>query len=374
MSLSRLYIITIIFCTTLTSLASFAQESKPGLRYLMQKLAKEATPNTGPAPDYSNLYYWAASPFKKDPSDSVPSFLKDEVRTEEADVFFIHPTSYKSIDGNSYSLADLQTKPLKMMQAMKDAPWNADLSDTSLNNETDSKSILYQASVFNGSCRVFAPRYRQANLKAFLVRNADNEQKAFDLAYEDIKTAFQYFLDHYNKNRPIIIAGHSQGCMLATRLLKDFFDGKSLQNRLVCAYLIGSQIPKNSFQHIPIGENPYQTGCFVGWRSFREGSALPPMILEETGGNQCVNPLKWTTDTVAANPSDNKGSMLLFGKIIPGKIGAKIDPQNRILWVDGDLGKYLPSKMTNLHILDYNLFWLNIRENVKTRVGAFFKR
>jgi hypothetical protein len=45
-------------------------------------------------PDYSNLYYWAAHPGKWDYSDSIPSFLKNEVRDTSVDVFFLHPTTY----------------------------------------------------------------------------------------------------------------------------------------------------------------------------------------------------------------------------------------------------------------------------------------
>ena len=45
-------------------------------------------------PDYSDLNYWAASPFKYDPSDNVPKDLKDQQKDSLADVFFIYPTSY----------------------------------------------------------------------------------------------------------------------------------------------------------------------------------------------------------------------------------------------------------------------------------------
>ena len=45
--------------------------------------------------------------------------------------------------------------------------WNADIDNEELNEKTDNSTILYQASVFNKYCRVFAPRYRQANLQAF---------------------------------------------------------------------------------------------------------------------------------------------------------------------------------------------------------------
>ena len=47
------------------------------------------------------------------------------------------------------------------------------IDDPKINSKTDKESILYQASVFNKYCRVFAPRYRQANLEAFYTKNKD---------------------------------------------------------------------------------------------------------------------------------------------------------------------------------------------------------
>ena len=82
-------------------------------------------------PDYSNLDNWAASPYKIDTSDKIPDGLNDGEADKKADVFFVHPTSYFN---------ELDT-----------ASWNAWLSDPVVNEETDYKSILFQASVFNGS-------------------------------------------------------------------------------------------------------------------------------------------------------------------------------------------------------------------------------
>ena len=39
-------------------------------------------------PDYSDLHYWAAHPWKWDPSDSVPKPLRNEIRDSAVDVFF----------------------------------------------------------------------------------------------------------------------------------------------------------------------------------------------------------------------------------------------------------------------------------------------
>ncbi len=50
------------------------------------------------------------------------------------------------------------------------------------------------------------------------MRTGQKSIDAFDLAYEDLKTAFENYLKHYNKGRPIIIASHSQGSLHALRL------------------------------------------------------------------------------------------------------------------------------------------------------------
>lgn len=312
-----------------------------------------AGPNTGPAPDYSKLEFWAASPFKMNNSDKVPASLKNEIRDTRADVFFIHPTSYFGEE--------------------KTSPWNADLRDTTVNNNTDNLSILYQATVFNGSCRIFAPRYRQGNMEAFYVIDTPEAKAAFDLAYQDVKKAFQYYLKHYNKKRPIIIASHSQGSLHAIRLLQEFFDGKSLQRQLVCAYVVGYQIKKDAFKAIPVGTSADQTGCVVGWRTYAKG-VIPDRIKAENGNSICVNPLTWTTSEKWASPDLHDGIMFGFDTIVPHTVSAGIEPTAKILWVETPVQLEGKKDIKDYHRFDYNLFWMNIRKNVRERIDAFMKK
>jgi hypothetical protein len=301
-------------------------------------------------PDYSDLYYWAAHPWKKDPSDSLPSSLLSQHRDSVADVFFIYPTTYTD--------------------ARKG--WNANISDPYINAKTDYSSILYQASVFNQHARVFSPRYRQAHLDAFFSDN-ESTRAAFDTAYKDIRTAFVFYLEHYNKNQPLIIVGHSQGAKLAERLLMEFFDGKPLQNQLVAAYIIGWPIPQHLFDSIPVCNNPRQTGCFCGWRTFRK-EYIPPYVEIETDISYVTNPLSWTTSFDFVPKMNNKGSVLSnFSKIIPHTTGAEI--HEGVLWIDKP--KFPGSaffKTRNYHIADINLFYINLRENVEERINAFIKK
>ena len=252
-------------------------------------------------PDYSSLNYWA-QPFKVDPSDDIPADLKDATTDSLADVFFIHPTTYtdaKTHDG-----------------------WNADIKDIDLNKKTDKSTILYQASVFNKYCRVYVPRYRQANLQAFFTNDSSAAKQAFDLAYNDIKTAFKYYLENWNQGQPIIIASHSQGTLHAERLLKEFFDGKQLQSQLVCAYIIGLQVVKDLFLSLKPCEDSIATGCIISWRTFLEGY-ISPIVLREKEQAIVVNPLTWTTDTTVASSKLNSGGILKnFNKVIPNLVHA----------------------------------------------------
>lgn len=304
-------------------------------------------------PDYGNLYFWAAHPWKKDPSDSVPKPLRFTYKQDSiADVFFIHPTTLTSKSDNR---------------------WNADIDDAEINLKTDNSAILYQASVFNEKCRVFAPRYRQAHIKSFFIHNADSE-KAFEIAYADVKAAFIYYLQNYNINRPIIIASHSQGTKHAARLLKELFEGTPLQNKLVCAYIIGLPVPLDYFTTLLPCKDSFSTGCVISWRTFKTKSPEPKFISEENLNSVVINPLSWTNNTDIIPSSFNKGGVLKnFNKIIPGVVNAQI--HQNVLWT----GKpNVPGKIfftrTNYHVGDINLFYMNIRENTATRINTYLKQ
>jgi Protein of unknown function (DUF3089) len=327
---------------------------KPAYKSFSSSYSQEFSSNKNEAPDYSQLKYWAAHPHKKDPADSIPAPLRNEPLDSSVDVFFLHPTTLtdKSLQGKV---------------------WNANINDAELNAKTDYSSILYQASVFNGSCRVFAPRYRQAHLYSFFAtKEPEKAKSALRFAYDDVKHAFAYYLEHFNNGRPIIIASHSQGTVHANLLLREFFEGTPLSKKLICAYIVGMALPQNTFQQITVCKDSSSTGCFVGWRTYRK-NYTPEFVKKENGNSWVVNPISWQMDSVKITRKQNTGAVLYnFNKIIPYTNGAQI--QNGILWVErprfpGSLFYF--SK--NYHPGDINLFYLSIRENVKTRIAAYFK-
>ena len=96
-----------------------------------------------------------------------------------------------------------------------------------------------QASAFNGCCNVYAPRYRQANIFAYFGSEEERES-ILGFAYQDVKTAFEYYLNNYNNGKPFVLASHSQGTHHSMHLLSDIIDNSDLYERMVAAYLIGA--------------------------------------------------------------------------------------------------------------------------------------
>lgn len=304
-------------------------------------------------PDYSKLTHWAAHPDKEDNADKIPRPLKKELTNlpQKVDVFFVHPTIFsKEPKGEHY--------------------WNAAVEDEKMNKEVDKTTIKLQASVFNQAGKIYAPRYRQAHLRSFFHPNLEEGEKALQVAYEDVKAAFQYYLKHYNNGRPFILAGHSQGARHLKLLLKEMVDGKELYQQLIAAYIVGWGVEKGSFNEIPLGKSPEQTGCYLTWRTYAKGYR-PDWVREN---DACVNPLTWTTDSTYAPYDANEGAILLGFNILRKHLfDAQV--QGPVLWVGKPnifLGGLL--KRDNYHVGDLNLFYLNVRKNAILRARTFLKQ
>ncbi|SOE21194.1 Protein of unknown function [Spirosomataceae bacterium TFI 002] len=305
-----------------------------------------------PEPQYSLEKYWCALPQKKDQADKVPvkSDLKDGQDKASADVFFIHPTIFTYEPQDEYK-------------------WNGNVNDEKLNQKVDESTILNQASVFNGSCKVYAPRYRQAHYSAFTTDLPSNKKKSLDLAYADVKAAFEYYLANWNEGRPIVIASHSQGTIHAGRLLKEFFEGKELQKQLVEAYLIGIATPTSYFDDLQLSTRPDHVGGFVTWNTFHKGY-VPDYYDDGLDIAACINPLTWSNSEEWVSRKENKGGVGLKFKFVKKMVGAQVN--DGMLWVNKPnlfLALFLNTKIW--HVGDINLFWNNIRDNVALRIDRF---
>jgi len=335
-------------------------------------LLKNATPTghfeaaaAGGGPDYSKPSSWVARPgLTNDPSLWLPDGMTP-APSRGAAVFYIHPTTYLDRDH-----------------------WNAPLDPGGDALFRTRLFVQSQASAFTATGEVWAPRYRQAAFGAFLLKSED-AQKALDLAYRDVSEAFDQFVRE-SGDRPIILAGHSQGALQLERLLKDKVAGKPIARRIVAAYVVGWPISTTAdlpALGLPPCAKDDQTGCLLSWLTFGD-PANPELVLhsyENSAGFSgierrredllCVNPISGTQNGVAAQDA-NPGTLvpsadLLSAKLEGGRVGARCD--KGLLIVDGEippLGSYvLPGN--NYHVYDYALFWGAIRRDAERRIAAW---
>lgn len=303
-------------------------------------------------PDYSLVESWTALPTIIDMADSLPqkANLIDLQKSATADVFYIYPTIFTYKPEDNYQ-------------------WNASVDNQTLNEQIDKLAVLNQCTAFNGSCKIYAPRYRQAHYSAFTTSDLVSASKALSLAYSDVKEAFKYYLENYNNGRPIVIASHSQGTLHAKALLKEFFDGKLLQKQLVEAYLIGMPIKENEFESIKPSNDPGDVGGFVTWNTFNKGF-YPSYYNAGLNDAICTNPLTWKTDEQYAPKELNSGGIGPNFNFVKNPVDAQV--KDGMLWINKP---YVRGRMfikTQIwHKADINLYWMNIRENVALRIANF---
>jgi hypothetical protein len=143
--------------------------------------------------------------------------------------------------------------------------------------------VAQQFARFTSVCRPYAPIYRQVTLTALGALLAGKPMPVSrELAYNDVRDAWNYYLEHDNHGRGVVLIGHSQGSGVLLQLIKNEIDGKPVQHRLVSAILMGTRlaVPAGSivggdFKSIPLCQAPGQTQCVITYASFRS-DAPPP--------------------------------------------------------------------------------------------------
>src|SRR6476661_1939571 len=224
-------------------------------------LIKQAVPKghfqaaaAGDEPDYSSDGAWLARPSR---DRALPPGVRSSFAlwmpggivpgdTRGAVAFYVHPTTYLDTDR-----------------------WNAPLDDV---GDTAFRTNLFlqsQASAFADVAQVWAPRYRQAAYGAFLLKSEDAE-KALDLAYRDVADAFDEFVKGAG-DRPIILAGHSQGALHLERLLREKIAGKPIAKQVVAAYVVGwpiSTVSDLPALGLPACRAADESRCILSWMTF----------------------------------------------------------------------------------------------------------
>ena len=237
--------------------------------------------------DYSNGDNWLCRPGRQDACAidlSTTVISASGKLTHEAwaanpnapiDCFYVYPTVSTDPGGNSDMIAGPEEKAV----------------------------IRAQFARFASQCRPYAPLYRQITLtalRALLAGKPMPMDRA--LAYNDVLDAWNYYMEHDNKGRGVVLIGHSQGSAVLTQLIKSEIDGKPVQSKIISALLLGTSLPVpkgkdvgGAFQHMPLCHAANQTGCVITYASFRATNPPPAnsrfgKVSGENMVSACTNP------------------------------------------------------------------------------------
>lgn len=208
----------------------------------------------------------------------------------EADVFYVHSTTYGS-----------------------NRNWNAPLTDRQADETLRRIAAPNEAGPFLRIGPVYGPRYRQATLFAAFTHKFDG-LAARELAFKDVENAFLHFLKERPQNRPFILVGYGQGGLHVLGLLQFHIDiDPRLRRNLAAAYIIRQPLPMRLFDKelstIAPCATPQQTQCVIAYidiepnledekRRYRQRSLIWDdngfPVSQPRSPLLCVNPLSWT--------------------------------------------------------------------------------
>ena len=326
-------------------------------------------------PDYTDLANWA--------------YWADGMTADSGEVA-CGAAAAPGLDG----AASAQDKPVDLFIVCPTVAMGEDGAATmDLANVDDRASFVgalnMELGIYSDTCRVFAPFYRQATLAMYETGGAELPN-AIDFAYRDVAAAFERYLEE-NPDRPLVLAGFSQGSEHIVKLIADYLDdarpdGAKLQQRLVAAYAIGWRLTEDDCEGRP-WLRPAQAaddlGVVVTFNS--EDPAVEESLVVPAGcTTYAINPLSWSTSSEEAPAELNLGACFTdySGEIVeevPAFCGAYIDPDRGTLKVIGvDPADYPPGLSIFdkgvYHLYDYQFFYRNLQENVGVRVERYLSQ
>ena len=216
-------------------------------------------------------------------------------------------------------------------------------------------ALNMERGIYEDTCTMYAPFYRQMTFPVYEQRIAGSGEH-LEIAYGDVKEAFEHFLAQVDDDRPIVLAGFSQGAQLAPVTDEDLAE----------------------HPHLRMAQGEDDTGVVVTFNSEAEGIE-DSMLVPEGMKTNAINPLNWRTDSTFADRSLSKGACFTdySGAVkqeIPGLTGAYIDSERGTLRVvDVDPEDYSSSLFPDgvYHLYDYQFFFRDLQENVQVRTQAW---
>ena len=298
----------------------------------MASCCKKSTADVPMAPDYQDPGQW---------------YITD--RGAAADVFYIISTEtgdYPLPNGEICHYADTYNDSIR-------APLYGEM--------------LGVDTLVSGQLNFFSPYYRQCSLQTF---QSDSLTSALmPLAMDDVRRAFQYYLEHNNNGRPFILAGFSQGAHIMLELLKEM-DDDTFQ-RMIAAYVIGITITDDD-PHIVAAKRADDTGVTICYNSVRDtGCAMSGW----TNSSIAINPVNWRTDSTHALLITEPSPLLPVAEQKKDTMTVHLDTASGLLIVEGytaqDYMLPLLGVEGNYHTREIWLYRDQLRDNMALRASSF---
>jgi hypothetical protein len=297
------------------------------------------------ATDYSVPAHWL----------SLPAAIDKEV-----DVFYLYPTAWSSSNPNPQICAI--NEPSMLVQAPA--------------------AFARQATAFETVGNIYAPYYRQDNSSSI-----DRWNTIAGIPTLDATAAFDYYIRHYNNDRPFILLGHSQGATVMTNLLSGYLrDHPFVHRRMIAAYVIGSPITTAYLAdnpHLRFAEGPDDTGVIISYNTEAPdvNPANNPVLYGMVG--LVINPITWTRDETPATTAQGLGSIMPNHALqfvpVPQYADARIDLAKGVLICTSANEEELAPITASFgrgvyHSFDIPFYYFNLRANAANRVNKFFNR
>jgi pimeloyl-ACP methyl ester carboxylesterase len=309
--------------------------------------------------DYESRSHWLYLPGKS-------------VKQKRVAVFYVYPTAYSRLPGGPIYATILDPRMVPGAQT----------------------AFRRQATAFLPVGNVYAPYYRQIDATYQLsLPFAQQKKNIAGIPSTDVFAAFKHFLKHYDRGRPFILVGHSQGsAVLANLLAKYMKSHPRVYERMIAAYVVGYPVQGTylaQHPHLKFAKGPSDTGVIVSWNTEAPTIAAPSPVVQP--GAIAMNPITWTRKQTEASAAENRGSIELDPATgmpvlnVDGTIrcflnvaDARVDKAKGVVicsTIDAaDPPYFRPGgfPMGVLHTFDYPLYFFSVRANAADRAQHFF--
>lgn len=208
----------------------------------------------------------------------------------------------------------------------------------------------------------YSPFYRHITLDSWATLNEDTISRRFhEVAFADVKNAFDHFQKHFNQGRPFILAGFSQGGKAVVELIKIM--PEAMRQRMVAAYVLGYKVTPDDVEQAPwltAAKDSTDTGVVICYNSVSDVKYVKPVISAPNA--MCINPVNWRTDATPA--------------ILHDTITVTVSPEHKVLVLEGFDGSYLTNILDIINVGDYHSIepWVYsecLHKNIRQRIEAF---